>query len=211
LVHDPDEWLNLEPLFTNVIQRCPEITVWGFAAGTDVPVPVHNTSFRLSSHRIHTNIVSVSQNDTTLRVYETHGTPSALLIPGLPVVKRSIINADQIFPKIAAAHWLASQDREICLVTDVYVSRKVAVDHRQNRIPAYYIVNLRQGQIPSDFNLCTNSPSLNVLPNDPRFAGEWVVFLERHRTRHRSDPFTLRKGFWDKVIRYLLFISTLIK
>jgi len=136
-----------------------------------------------------------------LNVYATQGTPSALLIPGSPSTHRRLRNGAEKFRKIAHGYFAAHpQDSVICLVTDTYVTRKLAIDYQQYSLDCHYVVNTRQGQIPEDFTIRHNSQSLVEI-------GGQCVFLERHLKLTRLKLSERFKSIWKTMVEYFPFFN----
>ena len=84
-------------------------------------------------------MIRLSKHDLYLQVYATRGSHSAFLIPAAPTLLRHIHIPSELFQKIARAYFAAHpEDNDICLVTDVYVTPKVAFDYRQNSTQTNY-------------------------------------------------------------------------
>lgn len=115
--------------------------------------------------------------------YATFGLESAILIPGAPSIRLHIDIGHQAWQTIANSHFAAHpEDNEICLVTDVYVTNKVAIDHTSSPEQMNYIVNIQNtqtGEIPNNFQIRSNSPTMIVL------QGMQYVFLESHMRKCR--------------------------
>jgi hypothetical protein len=131
--------------------------------------------------------------------YTTGSVETAILIPGSPC-NRLHINVDhQTWDAIASAHFAVNpDDTEICLVTDIYVTSKVAFDYKNSTEEIHYIVNVQNtqtGEIPSDFQIRSNSPTLLTL------QGAQYVFLESHLRKGRVE-LKQRKLHWRAMITH---------
>lgn len=115
----------------------------------------------------------------------TAGMESAILIPGSPTTRHHINVNLQIWDAIANEHFAAQpQDNELCLVTDVYVTRKLAFDFTNSPELTHYIMNVQNpGEIPGDFQIRSNSATMQPLPlHDFPY-----VFLESHLRKLRGE------------------------
>ena len=126
----------------------------------------------------------------SLEVYETDKSYPALLIPAAPIIRRHIDVPSGLFQKIANAYFAAvPEDNDICLVTEVYVTPKVALDYRQNSSATqqinYCVVNIQSydGLIPNNFEVRSSSSSLQVYgPGGPYVCLEGHLRLSRPRS-----------------------------
>lgn len=194
----PPRRLDVQPLFSSVVPT-PTYDVYAIRGNLPLGIYTIQDPFPYTPDRFTTNGISVDELDVALSIYSTQGTPSALLIPGSPVTHRCLQNGADKFPKISRGYFAAHpQDSIICLVTDTYVTRKVAFDYRQHSLDCHYVVNTREGHIPEQFTIRHNSPSLIEL------RGE-CAFLERHLKITRFKLSQALKSFWKTMVGYLPF------